>query len=134
MREDLDVRITLQNYMMKKITSALLLAALLPSCVSTPEPKPVAAIRAGDTSMSCKELEVEYQGNTEAAVRKIAKNKSGDVKDAVIGLLIWPGLADFNNAPGHEGNALLDRNARLKSLAEAKGCTTSHWPEQPKRY
>ena len=120
---------------MNKITTlALASSILLPSCVSTPEPKPVAAIRAGDTSMSCKFLEAEYKGNTEAAARKIAKNKSGDVKDAALGLLIWPGLADFNNAPGHEGNALLDRNSRLKSLAEAKGCPTTHWPKQPKRY
>jgi hypothetical protein len=84
--------------------------------------------------MSCKYLEAEYKGNTEAAARKIEKNNNSDVKDGVIGLLIWPGLADFNNAPGHEGNALLDRNSRLKSLAEAKGCSTSDWPTQPKRY
>ena len=84
--------------------------------------------------MSYEILRAEYIANTEAAERKISKNNSSDAKDAVIGLLIWPGLADFNNAPGHEGNALLDRNAWLKSLAEAKGFVVSDWPKQPKRY
>jgi len=121
---------------MKKTNLVVLLgmAIFITGCVSTPEPNPIAAVQAGDEDLGCEYIVAEYAGNTEAATRKIAKNKSGDVKDAALGLLIWPGLADFNNAPGHEGNALLDRNSRLKSLAVAKNCEITEWPEQPERY
>jgi len=117
-----------------KFIVSIALCSLFMGCVSTPEPNPIAAIQAGDEEMTCEYLDAEYKGNTEAAARKIAKNKSGDVKDAALGLLVWPGLADFNNAPGHEGNALLDRNSRLKSLADVKNCGITDWPEQPERY
>jgi hypothetical protein len=103
-------------------------------CVSTPQPNPVSAVQPGDHELTCAYMEAEYRGNTEAAARKIDKNNVSDAKDVALGLLIWPGLADFNNAPGHEGNALLDRNSRLKNLAKVKECDTSDWPEQPKRY
>ena len=121
---------------MKTISTIIVvgLSVTLIGCVSTPEPNPVAAIQDGDEDMSCEYLEAEYKGNTEAAAGKIAKNKSGDKKDMALGLFIWPGLADFNNAPGHEGNALLDRNSRLKALAEVKECGITDWPEQPERY
>jgi hypothetical protein len=35
-------------------------------------------------------------------------------------VLVWPGLADFKNADGVEGNALLDRNIYLLALAKEK--------------
>jgi hypothetical protein len=110
------------------------LATVLVGCVSTPEPNPISVKQEGDTDLDCKYLEAEYKGNTEAAARKIDKNNNDDGLDFVKGFLIWPGLADFNNAPGHEGNALLDRNAWLKNLAEAQKCEFSEWPEQPERY
>jgi hypothetical protein len=117
------------------IRTLILLSILtLVGCVSTPEPNPISVKQEGDTDLSCEYLRAEYISNTEAATRKISKNKNGDVKDAAVGLLIWPGLADFNNAPGHEGNALLDRNSWLKSLAEVESCDTSNWPKQPSRY
>ncbi|WP_285764287.1 hypothetical protein [Biformimicrobium ophioploci] len=121
---------------MKKITgiAVLSVSSILFGCVSTPEPNPIAAVQPGDHELTCEYMEAEYKGNTEAAKRKIDKNNASDAKDVALGLLIWPGLADFNNAPGHEGNALLDRNARLKNLAEVQKCDTSGWPEQPKRY
>ena len=59
-------------------------------CISTPKPNPIAVKQPGDQEITCEYLEAEYKGNTEAAARKIAKNKSGDVKDAALGLLIWP--------------------------------------------
>ncbi len=49
-------------------------------------------------------------------------------------LFVSPLLIDMNNAPGHEGNALLDRNKRVKSLAEVKGCDLTNLPAQPERY
>jgi len=107
---------------------------LLTGCVTTPEPNPIDVKQAGDADLACDYLAAEYTGNTEAASRKIDKNKRGDKKDVALGLLIWPGLADFNNAPGHEGNALLDRNAWLKSLAAVKNCDITTWPDQPHRY
>jgi hypothetical protein len=110
------------------------ISVILFGCVSTPEPNPVAAVQPGDDEMPCEYLRAEYKGNTEAAARKTEKNNAGDLKDAAIGILIWPGLADFNNASGHEGNTLLDRNTRLKSLAEVKECDTFDWPEQHERY
>jgi hypothetical protein len=118
---------------LKKI-SGVTLAVALAGCVSTPEPNPVSMKEQGDRDLDCKYLAAEYKGNTESASRKISKNNSDDGLDFVKGLFVWPGLADFNNAPGHEGNALLDRNAWLKNLAEAQKCVISGWPEQPKRY
>ena len=117
-----------------RILGLIILAFTTCGCVSTPEPNPISVKQNGDQEIPYEILKAEYIANTEAAERKISKNKSGDVKDAALGILIWPGLADFNNAPGHEGNALLDRNSWLKSLAEAKGHDVSDWPEQPKRY
>lgn len=119
---------------LKIATMSISVSVILSGCVSTPEPNPVSAVQAGDIEMTCDYLKAEYKGNTEAAARKIDKNNSDDGKDIALGLFIWPGLADFNNAPGHEGNALLDRNSRLKSLAEVKKCGVSDWPKQPERY
>jgi len=79
-------------------------------------------------------MTVEYSTNTKVAANKIYKNNSDDTRDVVVGLLIWPGLADFKNADGIEGNALLDRNIYLRELAVNKGCEVVQWPVQPKRY
>ena len=118
----------------KVITTGLISLLLLSGCISTPLPDPIETKQAGDSELSCEYILAEYRGNTEAARRKIDKNNDGDVKDLAIGFLIWPGLADFNNAPGHEGNALLDRNSWLKNVAIAKTCGLTDLPEQPKRY
>ncbi len=67
-------------------------------------------------------------------VDMIDKNNGDDVMDVVVGGLIWPGLADFKNADGIEGNALLERNLRLKEICLLNGCDTSEYPPQPTRY
>ena len=79
-------------------------------------------------------MSVEYSTNTKVAASKIYKNNSDDTRDVVLGLLIWPGLADFKNADGIEGNALLERNVYLRELAGSRGCDVGQWPVQPKRY
>ena len=107
---------------------------MLAGCVSTPEPRPVQTQQSGDNLLTCTELSAQYKANTEIAENKIARNRSGDTQDIILGALIWPGLADFNNADGHEGNALLDRNVYLRQLAEDKGCDTGNYPQQPTRY
>jgi hypothetical protein len=76
----------------------------------------------------------EYRTNTLVAGDKISKNNKDDVQDVVVGALIWPGLADFKNADGIEGNALLDRNVRLIEIAKMKSCDTLEYPPQPIRY
>jgi hypothetical protein len=67
---------------------------------------------------------------------KIKKNDDDDdVQDVMVGFFIWPGLADFKNADGIEGNALLDRNIRLKNIAIEKKCDfLASLPVQPVRY
>ena len=107
---------------------------MLAGCVSTPEPRPVQTQQSGDNLLTCTELSARYKTNTEIAENKIARNRSNDNQDIILGALIWPGLADFNNADGHEGNALLDRNIYLRQLAEGKDCDTSDYPQQPSRY
>ena len=78
---------------------------------------------------------MEYRTNTEVAQSKIAKNRSDDRRELLLGILVWPGLMDMKNADGNEGNALLDRNTYLRELAKSKSCTTiESWPEQPARY
>ena len=122
---------------MKTVTIALSLSVsivMLAGCVATPEPRPVQTQQSGDNLLTCAELGAQYKTNTEIAENKIARNRSSDSQDIILGALIWPGLADFNNADGHEGNALLDRNIYLRQLAENKNCDTSDYPQQPSRY
>ena len=107
---------------------------LMSGCVSTRDPQPVSLVQAQDDAQSCDELKVEYVSNTSVASKKIAKNDADDVQDVALGLLIWPGLADFKNADGTEGNALLDRNVRLLELARTRGCELGGLPAQPERY
>jgi hypothetical protein len=78
---------------------------------------------------------VEYRANTEIAAAKIEKNENSDTRDFWLGVFVWPGLMDLQNADGNEGNALLDRNVFLRSMAKTKSCEgTDTWPAQPKRY
>jgi hypothetical protein len=88
-----------------------------------------------DAQLSCQDIAIEYKSNTEVATDKIRRNNSADTHDIIVGLFVWPGLADFNNANGHEGNALLDRNVFLREIAKSKKCEgVEHWPAQPERY
>lgn len=115
-------------------TIILLMLSVVVSCVPTRDPTPVSLKTSADDEMACQRMAVEYRTNTHVAKEKIDKNMNEDVKDVVLGLLIWPGLADFKNADGTEGNALLDRNVYLRELALDKGCDVTDWPQQPPRY
>lgn len=122
---------------MKRLKKGILLLALFAvvGCVPTRSPQFVMLERAGDNELICDNIAIEYKTNAEVAANKIAKNRSGDNWDIVIGFLIWPGLADFQNADGNEGNNLLDRNIRLREIAKMKGCKGMEtWPMQPERY
>ena len=66
--------------------------------------------------MTCEQIAIEYKANTEVAANRISKNRLDDTHDIIVGFLAWPGLADFRNADGNEGNALLDRNICLLRL------------------
>jgi hypothetical protein len=108
---------------------------LLTGCVSTPVPHPVAMRQPNDSQLSCEDIAIEYKSNTEVAADKIRRNNSGDTHDIIVGFFVWPGLADFNNADGHEGNALLDRNVHLREIAKSRTCKDMEfWPAQPERY
>ena len=106
----------------------------LAGCVQTRDPNAVSMTKLGDASLSCQDMETEYKANTDVAEFKISKNNSDDGQDVLLGLLIWPGLADFKNADGIEGNALLDRNIYLRKVAIEKRCDVTAWPPQPTRY
>jgi hypothetical protein len=89
----------------------------------------------GDSGLTCEQIAMQYKTNTEVAQSKIAKNRSNDRRELLLGILVWPGLFDLKNADGNEGNALLDRNIYLRELAKSKSCTAvESWPEQPARY
>lgn len=110
-------------------------ACLHIGCVQTRSPQQVAVKQAGDAGLTCEQIAIEYKTNTEVALNKISKNRSGDTQDILVGFIIWPGLADFQNADGTEGNALLDRNVYLREIAKEKKCKgMEHWPPQPERY
>ncbi len=121
---------------MRMLTLAgLFLALLTTGCVQTRSPQPVAVKQTGDAELTCQKIAIEYKTNTEVALNKISKNRAGDTQDALVGFFIWPGLADFQNADGTEGNALLDRNIFLRETAKEKSCEgIEHWPPQPERY
>jgi hypothetical protein len=113
----------------------MIVACLIAGCVHRPPPQPVAVKQANDTNLTCEQITVDYTTNTEIAKNKIVKNKASDVDDALWIIFVWPGLADFQNADGNEGNALLDRNIYLREMAKAKGCKgIETWSRQPERY
>lgn len=120
--------------MRQKIMLLLGAALVLSACANTREPNAVAARQANDFNLTCAQMAGEYRANTQVAKAKIKKNEDDDGRDLLLGVLIWPGLADFKNADGIEGNALLDRNIHLQNLAVQKVCNRTTWPPQPARY
>ena len=119
---------------MKPILILALTSFALMACAQTRDPQPISIKHANDEKMTCVELEIEYKTNTEIATNKISKNNSDDGRDILLGLFIWPGLADFKNADGIEGNGYLDRNIYLREVSRAKKCDIRTWPAQPTRY
>jgi hypothetical protein len=88
-----------------------------------------------DMDMPCEQIAIEYKSNTEVATAKIASNRRADKRELWLGILVWPGLMDLQNANGNEGNALLDRNVYLREVAKSKSCNgVDSWPKQPGRY
>ncbi len=112
----------------------ILFGILLIGCVHTRDPQITSMTQKGDVFLKCDQIKYEYSSNTEIAAKKIKKNQINDVQDFILGLLIWPGLADFKNADGTEGNALLDRNIKLKNMALSRGCDVALYPHQPRHY
>ncbi|MDH3445173.1 MAG: hypothetical protein OEN50_14695, partial [Deltaproteobacteria bacterium] len=113
----------------------LFLALLVSGCVSARVATITPLRQANDEQSTCEQIAREYKANTEIAGAKIAKNENSDTRDFWLGVFVWPGLMDLQNADGNEGNALLDRNIYLRELANSKSCAGSEtWPEQPKRY
>ncbi|WP_417824958.1 hypothetical protein [Thalassospira lucentensis] len=106
----------------------------LSACANTRDPNPVSMKASNDQHLTCSQIVTEYKANTSTAASKISKNQSDDDQDILLGVLVWPGLADFKNADGIEGNALLDRNIYLRELALEKNCDTTSLPIQPSRY
>ena len=120
---------------MTKQVMTILLVLSLGGCVQSRSPQPVMVKQAGDKQLGCDQVAIEYKTNTEVALNKISKNQAGDNQDMLLGFFIWPGLADFKNADGTEGNALLDRNIFLREKGKQLHCVgMEHWPAQPERY
>jgi len=120
---------------MLRFICLIIVGLLLTGCANTRDPRAISAINPGDDSIACDQIATEYSSNTESAAAKIKKNDDDDVQDLVVGLFIWPGLVDVKNADGTEGNALLDRNIRLKNIAIGKKCIeVASLPVQPARY
>jgi len=119
---------------LKNLTVPFLLIFGMVGCVDSRNPIPVSMRQSNDQGLTCKQLAMEHKANTEVATQKIALNNKDDAHDVLLGLLIWPGLADFKNADGLEGNALLDRNIWLMELAKGQNCDTLQYKPQPARY
>jgi hypothetical protein len=118
---------------MKKLLALLALGAI--GCVHARVAQPVAIKQPADMDLSCEQLAIEYKTNTEVAAAKITKNENSDTRDFWLGVFVWPGLMDLQNADGNEGNALLDRNIYLREIAITKACNGMEtWPPQPARY
>ena len=116
-----------------KLVGLIFLMAIA-GCVPARVAQPIAMKQSNDEAMTCKQIAIEYKSNTEIAANKIAKNNSADKRDFWLGVFVWPGLMDLQNADGNEGNALLDRNVYLREVAKDKGCKTESWPTEPERY
>ena len=120
--------------MRSKLFASFVSLVLLSGCASTRDPMPVSVYQVDDRQLSCDEIWGEYAHNTRRAVAKIALNREKDQDDIVLGILFGPGVVDRKNAEGVEGDALLDRNQRLKGLAQEHGCSVAGYPRQPTRY
>ena len=117
------------------ILTLLFFSFLVAACVPARVAQPISMKQSNDAGMTCEEIANEYKTNTEIAAAKIAKNNRDDTRELWLGILVWPGLFDLQNADGTEGNALLDRNLYLKETATGKKCTgLDAWPKQPERY
>ena len=113
----------------------LLLAILMAGCVHARVANIQPVQRPNDQQLTCDQITLEYKSNTEIAGAKIEKNENADTRDFWLGVFVWPGLMDLQNADGNEGNALLDRNIFLRELAKSKSCANiQSWPVQPQRY
>lgn len=117
---------------MRRIALAITLVAVSACAGRSPEPTTVAYET--DNIQECSTLEYEVRANASTAQAKISSNKSQDGGDIAVGVVsvifFLPGLflMDTKNADGVEGNALLDRNERLKQIALSKGCDVSGYP------
>lgn len=120
------------NNSIRCLTASVALLALAGCAGRTPNPTTVSY--GTDSIQSCQTLESEVRSNAATAQAKITSNQSRDAGDGAIAvgsiLLFPPALLamDLSNADGVEGNALLDRNERLKQIAITKGCDVSHYP------
>jgi hypothetical protein len=99
-----------------------LISLLVTACVPARVAQPIPMKQSTDMDMACEEMAVEYKSNTEVATAKIANNRRADKRELWLGILVWPGLMDLQNADGNEGNALLDRNVYLREVAKSKSC------------
>jgi hypothetical protein len=112
-----------------------LLSLLVSGCVPARVAQPIPMKQSTDMDMTCEQIAVEYKSNTEAAGAKIANNRRRDKRELWLGILVWPGLMNLQNADGNEGNAILDRNIYLREVAKNKDCHgVDSWPKQPVRY
>ena len=113
----------------------LLLTLLVAGCVHPRVASLTPVQSTNDGQLTCDQMALEYKTNTEIAVAKIEKNENSDTRDFWLGVFVWPGLMDLQNADGNEGNALLDRNIYLRELSKSRSCDNPQsWPVQPKRY
>ena len=121
--------------MLKGLVSSLFIVLTVSACVRARVPQPMTMQQANDKALTCDLIAIEYKTNTEVAAAKIAKNNSDDTRELWLGILVWPGLMDMQNADGTEGNALLDRNVYLKETSRNMKCLgVESWPAQPERY
>ena len=84
----------------------VLAAVILWGCVQARDPQLVPMKQGGDSGLTCEQVSLEYKTNTEVAQSKIAKNRSDDRRELLLGILVWPGLFDLKNADGNEGQCL----------------------------
>ena len=84
---------------------------LLAACTIEERPIDYSNLNESDKTASCQNLQEEYTANTDRASALYSSGKSS-----------------FG-----EANDLLDRNISVQELAEAKGCNTVLWPEQPEK-
>lgn len=115
------------------VLSASLCIIALSACAGREPNLPNVAL-SNDSKLECDALSSEVLANANSAKAKISSNQARDGGDIAIGiaggLLFWPALfaIDTKNADGHEGNALLDRNEHLKTIALSKGCDVTAYP------
>jgi hypothetical protein len=83
--------------------------------------RPIELVQSIDPQLSCLHLEAEH-GNNRKRMSELLGERSDQMRDNMGWIVASPLFLDLKDTEKKEAKALVDRNARLVSLAKEKSC------------